>query len=119
MKREIIRIENGIVHIPQSVDCWMTQHELANLFECFISKVNSNIRSKLKSDVLNESDVCRTFHYQNGSFVEQYNLGMITALSFRIKSKNTEVFRNWLFRKISKVEIHEMLIVSIQNAILN
>lgn len=119
MKREIIRIENGIVCIPQFVDVWMTQHELANLFGCFVSKVNSNIRSILKSGVLSEADVCRTCHYQNGSFVEVYSLEVIIALSFHIQSRNAEIFRGWITRKLTKSEIPGMLIQSIQNPILN
>jgi len=126
MKRElkigdsqIITIENGIVHIPLFGDSWMTQHEVADLFECFVSKVNSNIRSILKSGVLCESDVCRIYHYQNGNSVEQYSLEMIIALSFRIESKNAQVFRKWLLRKLSKAKIPEILIRSIQNQLLN
>jgi hypothetical protein len=99
MNREIIRIENGIVSIPVSVEIWMTQHEISGLLECFVSKVNSNIRSILKSGILYESDVCRTCNYQNGNFVEQYNLEMITALSFRIKSRNAELFRNFIVKR--------------------
>lgn len=119
MKREIITIENGIVRITGSVDVWMTQHEITDLFGCFVSKVNSNIRSILKSGILHESDVCRTCHYQNGNIVEEYGLEMIIALSFRIKSRNAEIFRKWLMRKATKTEIPEMLIMSIQNQILN
>ena len=119
MKREIIRIENGIVCIPQSVDIWMTQHELADLFGCFVSKVNSNIRSILKSGVLSEPDVCRIYNYQNGSFVEVYSLDMIIALSFRIQSENAKIFREWLTRKLTKSEIPEMLILSMRNPMLN
>lgn len=118
MKREIITIKNGIVSVP-ATDIWMTQHELADLFGCFVSKVNSNIRSILKSGVLRESDVCRMYYYQNGNFVEQYNLEMIIALSFRIQSQNAEVFRKWLMKKLTKTEIPEMLIMSIQNPMLN
>ena len=126
MKRELkigdsqlITIENGIVHIPLFGDSWMTQHEVADLFECFVSKVNSNIRSILKSGVLCESDVCRIYHYQNGNSVEQYSLEMIIALSFRIESKNAQVFRKWLLRKLSKAKIPETLIMAIKNPILN
>ncbi|MDR3058077.1 MAG: protein-tyrosine kinase [Prevotella sp.] len=119
MENRIITIENEIVHMPQSGIAWMTQHEITNLFGCFVSKVNSNIRSILKSGVLREADVCRTCYYQNGNFVEQYNLEMITALAFRIQSKNAEVFRKWLTIKLSKSEIPEILIGSIQNLILN
>lgn len=119
MENRIITIENGIVHIPQSVDVWMTQHEITDLFGCFVSKVNSNIRSILKSGVLREADVCRTYHFQNGNFVIQYNLEMITALSFRIQSRNAEMFRKWLTKKLIKAEIPEMLIMAIKNLILN
>ena len=89
----------GIKITPVNGTVWMTQYQMANLFECFVSKVNSNIRSILKSGILRESDVCRTYHYNNGNFVEQYNLEMIIALSFRIKSKNAEVFRKYIIEK--------------------
>ena len=51
MKREIIRIENDIVRIPQSIDIWMTQHQLADLFQCFVAKINTNVRAILKTGV--------------------------------------------------------------------
>jgi hypothetical protein len=57
MENKTIRIENGMVSIPPLAEIWMTQHEISNLFECFVSKVNSNIRSILKSGVLYEPDV--------------------------------------------------------------
>lgn len=119
MRRETITIENGIVHLPQSVDIWMSQHEIADMFECFVSKVNSNIRSMLKSSVLRGADVCRTYQYQNGNFIEQYSLEMIIALSFRIQSKNAEVFRRWLTRRLAKAGVAEMLIMAVKNPMLN
>lgn len=116
---QLITIENGIVYIPQFVDCWMTQHQIANLFKCFVGKVGSNIRAILKTGVLEERIVCRTYHFQNGNFVEQYNLEMITDLSFRIKSKNAEVFREFLMRIINEVDIPVILTIPIQNVMLN
>lgn len=104
MKRErkIITIENGIVFIPKSADIWMTMYELADLFECFTGKVNANIRTILKAGVLDERAVCRTHHYKNGSFVEQYNIEMIIALSFKIKSRNADAFRECVMKRIIK-----------------
>jgi Virulence protein len=96
------------VHIPQSVDVWMTQHEITDLFGCFISKVKSNTCSILKSSILRDTDVYLTYHCQNGSFVEVYGLELIIALSFRIQSGNAEVFRRWLTRRLTKAEIPEM-----------
>lgn len=112
MKRDVITIENEIVSVPVSAEVWMTQHQLADLFQCFVGKVNANIRAILKTNVLDETNVCRTYHYKNGDFVEQYSLEMIVALSFRIKSKNTEIFREWLMNKVVFQNSLQLLLIS-------
>lgn len=119
MKREIITIKNGVVSVPEFADIWMTQHEITDLFGCFVSKVNANIRAILKTGVLDEDRVCHTYFYESGNAVELYSLEMIIALSFHIQSRNAEVFRRWLTRRLTKSEIPEMVIMSIQNPILN
>ena len=122
MKEEIITIKNGEVFLPQSYAIWMTQYEIANLFECFISKVNSNIRAILKTGVLNENKVCRMYNFKNGNSVEQYNLEMIMALSFRIESYKSEIFRGWIIKKIINYNFDRQLFVSIdlkKDTILN
>jgi hypothetical protein len=104
MNKEIITIENGVVSVPASAEIWMTQHQLADLFQCFVVKINTNVRAILKTGVLDETNVCRTHYYKNGNFVEQYNLEMIIALSFRIQSRNAEVFRKYIVEKSIKKE---------------
>jgi len=93
----------GVKITPVNGTVWMTKHQIADLFEVFVSKVGCNILSILKSGILFESDVCRIYHYNNGNFVEQYNLEMIIAVSFRIKSRNAETLRKFIiensFRK--------------------
>ncbi|NDV79951.1 protein-tyrosine kinase [Dysgonomonas sp. 511] len=111
MNREIITIENGTVSVPASTEIWMSQHQLADLFQCFVGKINANIRAILKNGVLDESKVCRTYRYKNGNFVEQYNLEMIIALSFRIQSRNAEAFRKYLVQKSLKTEQTTRLIL--------
>jgi hypothetical protein len=51
--------------------------------------------------------------------MEQYNLEITTALSFRIESWNAEVFRKYLLRGVLKTGIPEILTISIQNPILD
>jgi hypothetical protein len=122
MEREVMSIENGKVSIPTNAEIWMTQHEIADLMQCFVAKVNANVRSILKSGILDERKACLTHTYKNGNSVEQYNLEMITALAFRIKSRNTEIFREWLMRKaISKTSSQQGLICShwYQRSVLN
>lgn len=99
MKEKIITIENGVVFISASVEIWMTQYQLADLFGCFTGTVNANVRAILKTGVLNEADVCRMHHYKNGNFVEQYNMEMVIALSFRIRTRNAELFRSFIMKK--------------------
>jgi hypothetical protein len=99
MKRKIINIENAIVHISGAGDICMTQHEIADLLECFVVKINANVRSILKSEVLDEIKACRTYTYKNGNSVEQYNLEMIIALSFRNRSYHADTFREFVVRK--------------------
>lgn len=97
MKTESISIVNNRVIVPSGLnEIWMTANQIANLFECLISKINANIRAIFKSRVLDNTKVCQTYYYKNGNSVELYNLEMIIALSLKIKSHNAEVFRKWI-----------------------
>ena len=78
---------------------WMSKHQIAYLFECFVAKVVSNIAIVLKSGVLDESRVCRFHRYKDGGGVELYSLEMITALAFRIDTRNADIFRKWLVER--------------------
>ncbi len=89
--RVIIRSADGTI--------WMTKHQIANLFECFVAKAVSNIAAILKSGVLDESRVCRFHRYRDGGGVEMYSLEMIVALAFRIDTHNAVIFRRWLMER--------------------
>ena len=104
MNRDKITIENGIVSVPASAEIWMTQHQLADLFQCFVGKINANVRTILKTGVLDEANVCRTHYYKNGNSVEEYGLEMIIALSFRIQSRNAKTFRKYRVGKFVRNE---------------
>ena len=115
MKREIITIENGRVSVPaSSSSIWMTQYEISRMFECFVAKVRCNVLAILKTGVLDETRVCRFYYYTDGSSVQQYNLEMITALSFRIRTYNAEIFRDWLMKKAIAKTVRSELLTSIQ-----
>lgn len=99
MNGTAITIENGVVSVPASGDVWMTQHEIARLFGCFVAKVNANVRSVLKGEVLDEQTVCRTHRYRDGGGMTEYNLEMIVALAFRIRSPNADLFQAWMMKR--------------------
>lgn len=93
-------IENGLVTIrPTANGVWLTKNQIADLFRVFTAAVSTNIRAILKSGVLHEDRVVRRTRCQNGNIVERYNLEMIVALVFRLKSENTEVFRRWIVER--------------------
>ena len=95
-----ITIENGLVTIrPTANGVWLTQSQITDLFGVFTAAVNANIRAILKSGVLHEGHVVRRTRCRNGNIVERYSLEMITALAFRLKSENAEVFRRWIVER--------------------
>ena len=80
----------------------MTKHQIADLFGCFVAKVVSNIATILKSGVLDENRVCRFHRYKDGGGVELYSLEIITALAFRIDTRNAAIFRRWLMERATQ-----------------
>ena len=100
MTTQPIIIEHGLVTIrPTANGVWLTQSQIADMFGVFTAAVNANIRAILKSGVLYEDHVIRRTRCRNGNIVERYNLEMITALAFRLKSENAEVFRRWIIER--------------------
>ncbi len=103
MTTSSITIAEGRVTIhPVAGTVWMTKHQIAKLFGCFVAKVVSNIAVILKSGVLDESRVCRFHRYKDGGGVELYSLEMITALAFRIDNRNAAIFRQWLMERATQ-----------------
>lgn len=97
MNTTSITIEEGRVTIrPAAGNVWLTQHQIAGLFGVFVSAVGNNIRSILKNEVLREEEVCRHQKIENGGILTLYNLEMITALAFRLKSRPAQQFRRWI-----------------------
>ena len=100
MTTQPITIENRRVTIRSITNgVWLTQSQIADLFGVFTAAVSANIRAILKSGVLDEDSIIRRTNCRNGNIVEQYSLEMITALAFRLKSENAEVFRQWIIER--------------------
>jgi hypothetical protein len=111
--------ENGIPEVvfePVNGTVFLTVNEIANLLGCFAGKVTSNIKVIFKSEVLREQDVCCYYRYTvpNVEYPERqgvlYSLDMVVALAYRIKSCNSEIFRNWLTKRIYRQEKRQTLL---------
>lgn len=100
MKKDIITISENQVAVTGS-EVWMTATELAGLFGTTVGTVNGTIKAIIKSDVLNDYEVCHYMRLENGNGADVYNMEVITALAFRLKTYPAAVFRKWLVRKVT------------------
>ena len=101
MNRGIITIsESGVVSMP-TTPVWMTQFEIADLFGVFSCDVRKAIHSIYKNKELNEVDTMKYVKQPDGISCDVYNLEMVIAIAFRIRSKESMLFRQFVIGKLS------------------
>ena len=101
MSREIITISKmGAVTVP-TAPVWMTQFEIADLFGVFSCNVRKAIHSIYKNKELNELDTMKYLKQPDGISYDVYNIEVIIAVAFRICSKESVLFRQFIISKIS------------------
>lgn len=95
MERGYIKIKgneyNQLIIEAKLVNCtlWLTKHEIADLFNVFVSSVSNNLRAIFKSGLLQKEDVTRTYKYvDDGRQCEMalYNLEALIFVSYRVAS---------------------------------
>jgi len=101
-------------------DLWMTQHEIADLFNVLVSSVGNTILALFKSGMLKEENVTQIQQYEvNGRTNEMllYNLEAITHIGFRTSSIEAKTFRDWItggfvnYLKMEKLQSSDVLTV--------
>ena len=119
MERGYISItERGVQINTTSGNIWMSEHQIARVFDVFVSKISSNIRSILKNRLLRIEDVMYVHNFDGGS-VDLYNIEMITALAYRINSPKAEMFRKWTtLRQTTRVKTQNPIVVCCPNGTL-
>lgn len=101
MDRGIITIsETGTVTMP-TVSVWMTQQEIADLFGVFSCDVRKAIHAIYKNKELNKFDTMKYVKQSDGISYDVYNIEVIIAVAFRICSKESVLFRQFIISKIS------------------
>ena len=105
MKREIITIdEYGRLNIPTgTVSVWMTEAEIVELFGTTAGAVHTGIKTIFKENVLHDYDVCKCIRLDSGNSADVYNLEMVVALAFRIRSQGATKFREYILRTLGTV----------------
>ena len=101
MERGIITIsEGGVVSMP-TAPVGMTQFEIADLFGVFSCNVRKAIHSIYKNKELNEADTMKYVRQADGISYDVYSLEMVIAIAFRICSKESMLFRQFVISKLS------------------
>lgn len=100
MDRGIITIsETGAVTMP-AVPVWMTQSETADLFGVFSYDIRKAIHAIYKNKELDGIETMRHVRQPDGISYDVYNLEMIIAVAFRICSKESVLFRQFIISEI-------------------
>ncbi len=84
---------------PEEDTLWLTQNQIAILFEKAKSTINEHIKNILKYE-LDENVVVRKFgktelYTITTKPINYYNLDMILAIGYRVNSKRGTQFRKW------------------------
>ena len=100
MNRGIITIsETGVVTVP-TAPVWMTQFEIADLFGVFSCDIRKAIRAIYKNKELSETYTMKYIKQTDGISYDVYNLEMVIAIAFRIRSKESILFRRFVINEI-------------------
>jgi len=87
-------------------DLWLTQSELAEIFNVYTTTIANNLRSILSTGLLNSEDVTFEYKYENNRGVECittfYNLEAVIFLSYRLLGFSAKAFREWVMNSLSE-----------------
>ena len=89
---------------------WLTQAQLEELYACSHANLVWHIGNIYEDDELQEGSTCRKFRQvqlegnrEVSREVKQYNLEMLIALGYRIKSKVATKFRQWATKHLKEL----------------
>ena len=81
----------------------MTEAEIVELFGTTAGAVHTGIKTIFKENVLHDYDVCKCIRLDSGNSADVYNLEMVVALAFRIRSQGATKFREYILRTLGTV----------------
>ena len=100
MNRGTITIsESGTVIIP-TAPVWMTKFEIADLFGVFSCDIRKAIHSIYKNKELDEVETRKYIKQPDSISYDVYNIEMIIAIAFRICSRESILFRQFVISEI-------------------
>ena len=111
----IYQSEDGLTNIEVKVQdetVWLTQQQMADLFQTSRTNVVEHISHIYEEGELDENSTCRKFRQvrkEGNRKVSRemlfYNLDMIISLGYRVKSKIATNFRRWATERLKEYMI--------------
>lgn len=107
MSKEVIIFKNGELELEVTVsenreNVWLSQDQMATLFDVDRSRVTRHIKNIYDDNELDENSTCaeNALVQTEGKrkvkrTIKIYNLDMILAVGYRVKSSNGIIFRKW------------------------
>lgn len=98
---ELVRFKDGDFSLDVSVSpdedtVWLTQEDIALLFDVDRSRITRHISNIFEDFELDEKSNVRKTHFPfSDKMVNIYNLDVIMAVGYRVKSKRGILFRRW------------------------
>ncbi|MEA3386972.1 MAG: RhuM family protein [Patescibacteria group bacterium] len=103
--QNIIVYEDGEIELKVSVNqetIWLTQKQIAELFDKDVRTINEHIKAIYKDEELFENSTIRNFRIvqKEGNRevtreISHYNLDVIISVGYRTNSKKATRFRQW------------------------
>ncbi len=107
MRRTVITIsENGAVNIP-SAEIWMSEMELVELFGVVAPTLRAAIKAIYKNSGLCPTSTQRYSSVTSTSWATFYNLGVIIALAFYLKTYRAERIRRKSLETLCRLQKDE------------
>jgi len=102
MKRDNITISENTI-IVTGGNIWMTEAEIVELFGTTAGALHTGIKTIFKENVLRDYDVRKCIRLDSGNSADVYNLEMVVALAFRIRSQGATKLREYILRTLGTV----------------
>lgn len=115
----IYKDQNGHIKIDVRFDgdtVWLTQDIIATLYNKGRSTITEHIQNIFQEGELESNSVCREFRRTGADgkeyLVKYYNLDLIIAVGYRVKSKQGTAFRKWATERLSEYIVKGFVIDS-------
>ena len=110
--------EGGKVSMPL-IDVWMTQEEIADMFGLPEALIFRTIRSIYKKSELYEHETANRIPFpkqeSKGWTKEIYNLDLILYLTYKLPSRNAQIFRKYMTNKAYERSPYEHICIIVDD----